>query len=970
MNRLLSLILVSILIFFSREVGVCQSLNSLTLENDSAMVFYEDARRLLLEGQVKEAERILIKSIPLLEKVEEIEKLCETYIELSSIYFDQHEYSLAFKYIYLAKSTIENRVGTDGVLYGLCLLNLSAYIYEQNRIAESLSLDKQALNILEKVNHNKGDLAVLYSNLALTLELIGEYDQAIIHIKKALELNHEFHGRMNIRTSECFFDLGYLLLGKGSYPEAISNFQNSLSILKILSNNTIQIPDYQFIQNYQRMALAYQQSDQLDSSMRYLQRAQVLQKDLNSFRKYLTFEIEAENSLVIGNFDEAVLKGIEAANFVERSYSEFQKHPVIARQYTHLGEIYQANSQLDSAVHYFHQAFLYLAHGFENRDIYSNPQAEQCFMEFKVIRSLRGKARALYLRFQESRDLRDLKASLDTYQLTHDFIKKLKEDITTMGSKQRLAGDALEIYEEAIETALALHQETGEEKYLEKALLFAESNKAILLLESMNERIAQSVSGIPDSLLEKEKQFRVDVAYYEREINEENNKKGKEPDQDKIKEWEDKLYTLRREYQQLIDQFEEQYPKYYQLKFDTKLATLQDIRKGMIDRKTAFLEYFVGTKKVYLFEITKSNFKVHQFSKPEGFEEDIKEVHRMVKKPQLSTEEIPSFQSKIYHIYQNYVAAAIDRLPGRINRLLIVPDDLLNLIPFELLSRNEALPEYLIQDYTIGYAYSASLFQASRKQDGVVADQLFLGYAPAFSAPMAENRNCAGDRLANLENSAREVVGIQELLGGEVRIGMEANRDSFLAQAKHYRIIHLATHACMDEENPMQSKVFFADDPIVNQDLFNLNLSADLAVLSACNTGSGQLVKGDGVLSLSKGFVHAGCPSAVMSLWSVDDFSTSEIMIDFYDYLKKGYTKDKALRQAKLDFIATADKVKKHPFFWATFVQMGDPVALDLGQAGFPWQLALGSLIIALIASLWLRNRGKKEKLGAAQSQA
>ncbi|NET34653.1 MAG: CHAT domain-containing protein, partial [Cyanothece sp. SIO1E1] len=131
----------------------------------------------------------------------------------------------------------------------------------------------------------------------------------------------------------------------------------------------------------------------------------------------------------------------------------------------------------------------------------------------------------------------------------------------------------------------------------------------------------------------------------------------------------------------------------------------------------------------------------------------------------------------------------------------------------------------------------------------------------------------------------------------------------------------------------------------------------DLAVLSACNTGSGQLVKGDGVLSLSKGFVHAGCPSAVMSLWSVDDFSTSEIMIDFYDYLKKGYTKDEALRKAKLDFIASADKVKKHPFFWAAFVQMGDPVALDLGQVRIPWNLLIVISTLAVIGGYIIRRR-------------
>ncbi len=190
-------------------------------------------------------------------------------------------------------------------------------------------------------------------------------------------------------------------------------------------------------------------------------------------------------------------------------------------------------------------------------------------------------------------------------------------------------------------------------------------------------------------------------------------------------------------------------------------------------------------------------------------------------------------------------------------------------------------------------------------------------------------------------------------------LGKQANSAFFLEQAGHYKIIHLATHACMDEENPMQSKVFFADEPIINQELFNLNLSADMAVLSACNTGSGQLVKGDGVMSLSKGFIHAGCPSALVRLWSVDDYSTSEIMINFYKYLKKGQSKDKAIRNAKLEYLASADKVKRHPFYWAAFIHMGDPVALDFGGQNRKW---IWMTVIGVIGLLLLGQRLRKQQ--------
>lgn len=918
---------------------------------------YKEAKLAIEDQKYSQALKVYQDAIPLLLAENHMDMYLEACIEISVLFYWSGELNLAITYADFARTTLLKKSVRDPILYSACLSNLASYHYAKRDISLALKYEEESLIHTQFANVTPAKIAARLNNNALTLDIVGDFDKAIVNAEKGLSLRKEFFGKIDINVANSLFTLGIINKSKGDYETARNRLIEAKEILTSLKETGVTVPDKEFIKVFQNLAECFLNMDQLDSSRYYLLQTTKFQEDEYTFRKYLSSELYARLYEKERKYELAKKANQLARKSAIEEFKNFQKHPVIARQFTHTGEIFLSQHYIDSAVQYFHHGVMYLANGFYDWDLYANPSVKQFFLEYDAIRSLRGKAKALYIRYLESKDIKDLQASLDTYQLTHDFIKKLKEDITTMGSKQRLAGDVLEIYEEAIETALALHAATADEQYLEKALFFAESNKAILLLESMNERMAQSVSGIPDTLLEKERQYRVDISYYEREINEENNKKAGEPNGDKIKEWDDKLYSLRREYQQLIDRFEAEYPKYHRLKYDTRLATIQDIRRDMLDSKTAFLEYFVGQKNIYLFEITKADFKVHQLEKLEDFEEDIREIQRMAKKPQLNTEEVPDFQEKIYSIYQHYLARALEYLPSGINRLLIIPDDVLNLIPFELLSRSAERSDFLIQDYTIGYTYSASLFKAGQKPGESVADHLFLGYAPAFAAAIAQNRSCSGDQLADLENSDREVLGIQALLGGNVMLGTEANRDSFLAQAGHYRIIHLATHACMDEENPMQSKVFFADDPIVNQDLFNLNLSADLAVLSACNTGSGQLVKGDGVLSLSKGFVHAGCPSAVMSLWSVDDFSTSEIMIDFYDYLKKGYTKDKALRKAKLDFIASADKVKKHPFFWAAFVQMGDPVALDLGQVRMPWKMILVASALALIGGYFIRRR-------------
>ncbi len=957
MHRIYSHLFFQLILVFLGPKNTNIAQEEIKLIPSIGLTYFQQAKEAIQNRQYDQAMDLHIKAIPHLIELGHKATYCESYIELSVLHYWKNELDQAIEYCALAKDIMKQSKEKESELYGSCLLNLGAFYYEKRNISKALECEKEAINILEIYSPESERVANLLNNMAFTQDIIGEYSEAISNMYRSLEYRLRIFGPVHERIALSYYTLGILHKGIKDYKKAKSYFLDNYQILTKLKKIDQGLEDREFIQVFHNLAECHLALNDQDSSNYYLRKAFLLQKEDDSFRKYLTFELQTQLLLNQKNIDEAKYNAKNAIKAAHTTFINFNKHPNLARQYTHLGEVFQENNELDSAVYYLHKALIFLAHNFEEESFKSNPDPGNVFLEYFSIRSLKGKAKALYLRYQQSQDVRDLKASLATYEMTHEFIGRLKQDFSTMGSKQQLAGDVLEVYEGAIETALALHEATGDQTYLEKAFFFAEANKAIILLESMNERMAQSASGIPDSLLEKEKQYRVDIAYYERSVNEEHNKKT-EPDADKIKKWEDQLYTLRREYQQLIDQFEAQYPKYFKLKYDTQLAGLAEVRKNLLNRKTAFLEYFVGLEKVFLFQITKNDFQVFSFEKSEHFQEDMQELLQLARKKQVIATEANRLQELMYQVYQNYVAKGVEALPARIDRLLIVPDDVLNLVPFEILSAEEEGTQYLIQDYNIGYAYSATLFQKGQIKKEQQAEHLFLGFAPSFSTQIAENRDCSGEVLANLTHSANEIISVQELLGGEVMLGKQANSAFFLEQAGHYKIIHLATHACMDEENPMQSKVFFADEPIINQELFNLNLSADMAVLSACNTGSGQLVKGDGVMSLSKGFIHAGCPSALVSLWSVDDYSTSEIMINFYKYLKKGQSKDKAIRNAKLEYLASADKVKRHPFYWAAFIHMGDPAPLDLGGGARNWfWISLIGFGLLGALGLWSRNR-------------
>ena len=215
--------------------------------------------------------------------------------------------------------------------------------------------------------------------------------------------------------------------------------------------------------------------------------------------------------------------------------------------------------------------------------------------------------------------------------------------------------------------------------------------------------------------------------------------------------------------------------------------------------------------------------------------------------------------------------------------------------------------------------------------------------------------------LIELPWSLTEIEEISDIVEGDIFVKEDATEGNFKETAEKFGIIHLATHAVIDDKQPMYSKLVFAKDEsdttedgyLNTYELYNMKLNAKLAVLSACNTGAGKVVRGEGIMSLARGFTYAGCPSVVMSLWPADDRSTSTIMKSFYEGLARGLPKDEALRSAKLEYINSADPAKASPFYWAGFVPIGDMNPIDLKpKSDNMWYWISGGLLFLLLAGV------------------
>ncbi|RMG56093.1 MAG: CHAT domain-containing protein, partial [Bacteroidetes bacterium] len=195
--------------------------------------------------------------------------------------------------------------------------------------------------------------------------------------------------------------------------------------------------------------------------------------------------------------------------------------------------------------------------------------------------------------------------------------------------------------------------------------------------------------------------------------------------------------------------------------------------------------------------------------------------------------------------------------------------------------------------------------------------------------------------------------------------GSDAREARFREQAPAYALLHLSSHAQVDDAHPLFSRVAFAPPQDSSEDgqldlgeIFALRLDAEMVVLSACETGTGKLMRGEGIASLARGFATAGARSIITTLWPVNDAATASIMEAFYRALKAGANKDEALRQAKLEYLDRSDRLGSHPFFWAGYIPVGDMRALPPGTG---WVAIAGSLILLIAmgagASFFWRRR-------------
>jgi CHAT domain-containing protein/Tfp pilus assembly protein PilF len=766
---------------------------------------------------------------------------------------------------------------------GRCLINIGNYYRKMANYSEALNYYDKALNITRNLKSMK-DESICLNNIGIVYQDLGDYERALKYLKYALEIDQYLKDSINISMD--LNNIGTTFRAKGIVSGCQEDLYKSLfyfnKCLK-LSMNSMFMKDRKKIFKI----IEVQALNNIGTVLNDL-------KNLNGAQEYLLLGYK---------------KALEIRDF-----------EVIGMSLVNLGFVYLSQGNYKESIKSFKNA-IKLAKEMSNSQILWEAYfgIGQCY-EKKNIYYLSVKF------YKKAIDIIDLIRSqilLDSYKVGFARNKlKVYESIINLLYKLSIENPSIEIEKEIFHIA---------ERAKARAFLDNLAHSKINVRKNLDPKLKNSKNEISDRIsLIRQQLFNSVLSERRRK---------------------ELLFELQREeykYMSLISKAKLDEPEISNL-VSLEPCKVEHIQGQLLNENTALIEYFLGENQSIMFLITKNEFCVFSLPSRIEIENSLRAFLKTLSDPPNGKFK-GVFAAK--RIYNDLIFPAEKRIEGSISNLIIIPDGILYYLPFEALMKNindqPSENYYLIKEYGISYAPSSSilLFLSRIHHERNRVKGLLAFGSPHYSSTSLIKRNKQniyvnvlkelllnmGFIISPLPYSKREILVISKYFPRE-------KRDLFLKKnAKeevikkipliNFKVIHFACHALLDEEFPFRSALILSLDGDRKEDgflqvreIYNLKLNADLVILSACQTGKGKLERREGILGFPRIFFYIGAKSVVLSLWKINDKSTSIFMNYFYYYLSQGNEKAHALRLAKLKMM---ESKFCHPFYWATFVLNGD----------------------------------------------
>jgi len=822
----------------------------------------------------------------------------------------------------------------------------SSKLYKEKQYSTALLYAKRELNLLEKYKiRDKRYTKALYK-VAFLYYKTDSLNKALKFHHKIIDLNIDV-----VKSGQSYCEIGRIYEIIGELRKSIEYYQKGIYLLEENDSGSLVFIKYL---NLTHAYFNLSDSRYYKTALSHLKKAERIAKKYNLSDEKLynlnnqfvvfyslerTYDFKkakkyALKNLILGNNDSLSLarlynnlaflylkeKNDSSKVFIKKGLKYSSKNLIRARLYDNYSDYLFEKKLYSEAL-----AKIELAIAINlNKEHIILPQLEtinfnDSLDKTHLIHCLQRKSEILNELYKEYKNIAYLEKLLNNVDFSDRLVKAILNDISEEKTKLHWIKKASQAYTIGIKACYILNKN-------KKAFDFIEKNKALLLIESIYINVEQS--NLPKAVVNINRQFKSMILTLENRIEKLNDITLR-----------DSLFNVKKSFDKFKDSVKKNYPNYFLSKLNFNQIqhheAQQSLKSNEIVVSYIWNKSNVKDESIYGQLITKTKTHFFKVSDINNFKNNLKEYNRLISQPFKTKDQQEEFKYVSNTLYnQIFPINDINNILKDKNIIIIPEGELFNL-SFESLIKTKNTFDYLINSNNVSYAYSMSfLRQNSRVKRKTYNNS--IAYAPIeFSAL----------NLENLQNTKTEISVIKDNIGGDTFMFDKANKKHFLKKSGESKIIHLATHADASN-NPW---VAFSDEKLTLYELYTYRNNAELVVLSACNTSMGELVISEGVLSLARGFFYSGANSVISSLWSVNDKATSLIMKDFYKNIKSGESKTLALSNAKREYLKSHTLSEKSPYYWSSFILIGDPDSIDLSSNNSKYYLIFFVLIMLLL---------------------
>jgi tetratricopeptide (TPR) repeat protein len=822
-----------------------------------------------------------------------------------------------------------------------CFRQLGVTYWEMKNVDGFYKTTKQALELAKTIHHRIEEGRCSY-NIGLYFNEIHDYSQALKHYEDALSIFQEMNKISD--ESNCLVNISDIYIQLGNYEKALQNLTDVLIIDRQIDEDLYVAMDLNNIGViYRKKGLQAGKSEDLLKALTAFEESLFISRQIQEKK----VEVQCLNNMGtvytdLNKYSEALrymFMGLEIAQGL-RDEEE------VATILLNMGTVHAKQGRFEQAAEVFDKA-IELAYQINEKSILWEAHAKAGLV-FK--------------------EMNNFGAALDHFNKSIELIEDIRSKIHLEELKASYFGsdERIDSYYNLVDLFYHMSQEYPDQNHLKHAFETMEKAKARVFLDRLELSRIEFGRDVNPDLLDKEDELMGEIS----NINAALIKSGLDQEQkqeqlNKLDEFEQELETLNRKIRLNS-------PEYANLKYPQSVS-FEEAQASLPDGSTAYFAYCIGKDCSYAFVITRDKIKVFPLPPADMLREDVKDYLQIITDKNRLNFKLG------FELFSLLVQPGLDY---GVNRIIFIPDDILHFLPFETLLTQKDNLRWLVQDYRVSYVPSITSYREillrkkgkNRKKDilsfGNPDFGEYEGTKNSF-ANLSRDETRDDFRLNPLKYSQLEVDKIAALFKKNRRdiYTKEKATETTLKRAAlmDYKIIHFATHGLIDNRNPVRSSIVLSlkdqsseDGFLQMREVFDLKLDADLVTLSACQTGLGQFIKGEGIEGINRAFFFAGASSVLMSLWSVNDQASYQFMHRFYAHLRSADSIVDALRRSKIEMINS--EALSHPFYWAGFIVSGkaDKVLFFSGRSKKVFPAVLFAFLFGV--SLFIASRSRSSK--------